>query len=92
MENWDEAKLEDVVNQKHGEDNIKKTNTTQIVSYILNSNNKLFLNIFFFSKRYANISLKQLITKHTVGFGAVQMAINVCISMHYHQVLHSKVK
>jgi hypothetical protein len=42
MENWDEAKLEDVVNQKHGEDNIKKTNTTQIVSYILNSNNKLF--------------------------------------------------
>lgn len=31
MENWDDAKLEDVVNQKHGEDNIKKTNTTQIV-------------------------------------------------------------
>jgi hypothetical protein len=30
MENWDEKELEDVVNQKHGEDN-KKKNTTQIV-------------------------------------------------------------
>jgi hypothetical protein len=31
MENWDEQKLEDVVNRKHGEDNKKKTNTTSIV-------------------------------------------------------------
>jgi len=31
MENWDDAKLEDVVNQKHGEDNNKKISTTQIV-------------------------------------------------------------
>ena len=30
MENWDEKKLEDVINEKHGEDNIKK-NQTQIV-------------------------------------------------------------
>lgn len=30
MENWDEQKLEDVVNKKHGEDNVKK-NQTQIV-------------------------------------------------------------
>ena len=30
MENWDEKKLDDVINQKHGEDN-KKKNTTQIV-------------------------------------------------------------
>ena len=30
MENWDEQKLDDVINQKHGEDN-KKKNTTQIV-------------------------------------------------------------
>jgi hypothetical protein len=30
MEDWDEKKLEDVVDQKHGEDN-KKKNTTQIV-------------------------------------------------------------
>jgi hypothetical protein len=32
MENWDEKKLEDVVNQKHGEDNIKKNIQTQIVN------------------------------------------------------------
>ncbi len=31
MEDWDEKKLEDVVNQKHGEDNIKKNTQTQIV-------------------------------------------------------------
>ncbi len=31
MENWDEQKLEDVINTKHGEDNKKKTNTTSIV-------------------------------------------------------------
>jgi len=38
MENWDEQKLEDVVNQKHGEDNIKKSNQTQIVcKYFLES-------------------------------------------------------
>lgn len=30
MENWDEEKLEDVINRKHGEDNVKK-NQTQIV-------------------------------------------------------------
>jgi hypothetical protein len=30
MDKWDEKKLEDVVNQKHGEDN-KQKNTTQIV-------------------------------------------------------------
>ncbi len=34
MENWDEKKLDDVINQKHGEDN-KKKNTTQIVIWIL---------------------------------------------------------
>lgn len=31
MADWDEAKLDDVINQKHGEDNKKKNNTTQIV-------------------------------------------------------------
>lgn len=30
MENWDDQKLEDVVNKKHGEDNVRK-NQTQIV-------------------------------------------------------------
>lgn len=34
MEDWDEKKLEDVVDQKHGEDN-KKKNTTQIVMFHL---------------------------------------------------------
>ena len=34
MENWDEKKLDDVINQKHGEDN-KKKNTTQIVIWVL---------------------------------------------------------
>ena len=34
MENWDEKKLDDVINQKHGEDN-KKKNTTQIVISVL---------------------------------------------------------
>jgi hypothetical protein len=33
MENWDEEKLEDVVNKKHGEDNVKK-NQTAIVSHL----------------------------------------------------------
>lgn len=32
MADWDEAKLDDVINQKHGEDNIKKRTTTEIVS------------------------------------------------------------
>ena len=32
MEDWDEKKLDDVINQKHGEDN-KKKNTTQIVIF-----------------------------------------------------------
>lgn len=31
MANWDEAKLNEVVNKKHGEDNIKKKTTTEIV-------------------------------------------------------------
>ena len=34
MEDWDEKKLDDVINQKHGEDN-KKKNTTQIVRHPL---------------------------------------------------------
>jgi hypothetical protein len=55
MENWDDAKLEDVVNQKHGEDNIKKTNTTQIVCFNLFSNLKKKIFIRAFSYRYANI-------------------------------------
>ena len=56
MENWDDAKLEDVVNQKHGEDNIKKTNSTQIVnisdvfSFVFQ-----FLYSYFLLTRYANI-------------------------------------
>lgn len=39
MENWDAEKLEEVINKKHGEDNVKK-NQTQIV--------KNFENNFFF--------------------------------------------
>jgi len=31
MADWDEAKLDDVINQKHGEDNKKKKTTTEIV-------------------------------------------------------------
>ena len=96
MENWDDAKLEDVVNQKHGEDNIKKTNTTQIVCsqfffvlffFFLRKNN-LERFFFFFSHRYANILSKQLRTKYTVGSGIVRMVKNVCISMLCRQVLH----
>lgn len=42
MENWDDQKLEDVVNRKHGEDNVKK-NQTQIVSEELKWNRRFNL-------------------------------------------------
>ena len=35
MENWDEKKLEEVVNKKHGESNKAKQTTTNIVSDFL---------------------------------------------------------
>lgn len=37
MENWDEAKLEDVVNEKHGEQNKQLTTTTIICKYFLDA-------------------------------------------------------
>jgi hypothetical protein len=40
MDKWDEKKLEDVVNQKHGEDN-KQKNTTQIVIFSFHIENIL---------------------------------------------------
>ncbi len=50
MEDWDEKKLDDVINQKHGEDN-KKKNTTQIVIFSLNKR-KLKRNILILDLRY----------------------------------------
>ncbi len=45
MEDWDEKKLEDVVDQKHGEDN-KKKNTTQIViCSLLEFTKRMFTNL-----------------------------------------------
>lgn len=45
MDNWDEAKLEEVVNKKHGEANKKITNQTTIVS-ILKSPISILVKLF----------------------------------------------
>ena len=84
MENWDEKKLDDVINQKHGEDN-KKKNTTQIVISVLLKKREKVKNLIFFKLKYrsVNISSKLLKIKHTAGFGVVLMVINACTAMRY---------
>lgn len=94
MENWDEQKLEDVINRKHGEDNVKK-NQTQIVSslkmFVFNKDDVFFLS-FFFLKRYANTLSKQLRTKRTVGFGRVPTARRASIDTRCRRVSRSRAK
>jgi len=90
MENWDEDKLKEVVDKKHGE-NDKKHPTTDIVS-----NLKMLLLVtyilmeYIFCFRFACFFWKLLKKVNMVGSGLVQMVPLVFIDMHYHLDLFLK--
>ena len=92
MADWDEAKLDDVINQKHGEDNKKKKTTTEIVSYLFIKITSYqfhnLKNLFRSVNSFWNQSRKRL----TVGSGTVQMVKNVSTNMLYHLASSLRVK
>lgn len=90
VDDWDESKLSEVAEKKHGEHDRKRPNQTDIVTSLYTS---VFLcnflaNINFVSlSRFVNIFWKLLKIANTVGFGNVQMEMVVFIGMPCHQVM-----
>lgn len=82
MDNWDDEKLKEVVNKKHGE-NDKKHPTTDIVNKIIlifKLKKKVLIYLYF---RFANFSWKLLKKVNTDGSGLVPMELHVFIDMLY---------
>lgn len=79
MEDWDETKLSEVAEKKHGEADRKRPNQTDIVGFkptILN---------YLLTWRCANTLSKRWKTRSTAGFGNVRMVKNVFTDMLYLQ-------
>jgi hypothetical protein len=86
MDNWDETKLNEVAEKKHGETDRQRPNQTEIVSCL-----HIYVgDQFVFLSRSVNTLSKRSKTANTVGFGNVKMDRNVSIDMHCHPDLFSK--